>query len=333
MQVSSVSDEHLLTCFANAVRSERKITNHVLALIGEVDRRKLYVGKGYTSLFDFLVKDFGYSPGAAMRRIDAARLLCELPETAQKFEVGSLTLSQATQVQRASRELKKIKNKNLSTENKRELILQIENSTQKQTEQIIATTLDLPVVPQQKKTLHRDQSITLTITFTQEQMQILQQAQNMISHSVVSQDWAEAMTYLAKREVKRRTSVREASSAHSFGSTEVAAVAAVKPCDNLEVTTAARGNVKMHSAAAKVVKPNNQFNSTNNRRALPAAIRKGLLRGDAVCAYKDANGKTCGSRRFLQIDHIHSWSRGGTSNRENLQVLCGVHNRLKFQIE
>ena len=307
MNLNSISDEHLITCFQNAVSSERKITNQVLACIGEIDRRKLYPVKGYTSLFDFLVKHFGYSPGAAMRRIDAARLLRELPETAQKFQEGTLTLSQATQVQRASRELKKIKNKNLSTENKRELILQIENSTQKQTEQIIATTLDLPVVPQQKETLHRDQSVTLTITFSQEQMQILQKAQNMISHTVVSQDWAEALTYLAKREVKRRTNVRKISSAKSFGATEVAAVAAVKP--------------------------NDQFTSTNKRRALPAAVRKGLLRGDAVCAYKDANGKACGSRRFLQIDHIHSWSRGGTNNRENLQVLCGVHNRLKFQNE
>ena len=336
MQVSSVSDEHLLTCFANAVRSERKITHHVLALIGEIDRRKLYLRKTYTSLFDFLVNDFGYSPGSAMRRIDAARLLCELPETAQKFQEGTLTLSQATQVQRASRELKKIKNKNLSTENKRELILQIENSTQKQTEQLIATTLDLPVVPQQKQTLHRDQSVTLTITFTHEQMQILQQAQNMISHTVVSEDWAEALTHLARRELKRRTSVREINSARSFGATKVAAVAAVKTIGSVEVTplaTSSKGNGKAYSSTSAIVKPNNQFTSTNKRRALPAAVRKALLYGDAVCAYKDANGKICGSQRFLQIDHIHSWSRGGTSNRENLQVLCGVHNRLKFQIE
>ena len=353
MNLNSISDEHLITCFQNAVSSERKITNQVLACIGEIDRRKLYPVKGYTSLFDFLVKHFGYSPGAAMRRIDAARLLRELPETAQKFQEGTLTLSQATQVQRASRELKKIKKESLSTENKRELILQIENSTQKRTEQIIASTLDLPFVPQQKETLHRDQSVTLTITFTQEQIQILQKAQNMISHTVVSQDWAEALTYLARREVKRRTSVREMSSVSSVGATQVAAVAAVKTIGSVEVApatasvkaetsanfevtplaTISKGNDEMHSAANAAVNPNNQFNSTNKRRALPAAVRKGLLHGNAVCAYKDANGQACGSQRFLQIDHIHSRSRGGTNNRENLQILCGVHNRFKFQNE
>jgi 5-methylcytosine-specific restriction endonuclease McrA len=89
----------------------------------------------------------------------------------------------------------------------------------------------------------------------------------------------------------------------------------------------------VYSTSATAVKPNNQFNSVNKRLALPAAVRKALLHGNASCAYLDVKGKRCGSQRFLQIDHIHSWSRGGTNHPENLQVLCGVHNRLKFQIE
>ncbi len=125
---------HLVACFENLVRNERKITGQVLECIAEIDRRKIYIEKGHTSLFDFLVKDFGYSPGAAMRRIDGARLLRELPEVAEKFENGSLTLSQATQVQRASRDLKKTKNEFISSEQKRNLIIQIENSSQKETE-------------------------------------------------------------------------------------------------------------------------------------------------------------------------------------------------------
>jgi 5-methylcytosine-specific restriction endonuclease McrA len=248
------------------------------------------------------VQGLGYSPGAAMRRIDAARLLRELPEVAEKFQEGSLTLSQATQIEQASREFKKAKNEKLTTENKRELVLQVENATQKQTEQIIAETLDLPVVPMQKETLHRDQSVTLTITFSQEQMEVLQQAQNMISHSVTSKDWAEALTYLAKREVKRRTCVRS----DKMNRLDLDANAKAEP-----------------SASATEV-------NAGKRPALPAAVRKTMLHGRASCGYKLANGKTCGSQRFLQIDHIHSWSRGGSHARENLQVLCGVHNRLKY---
>ncbi len=307
MNFNTLSNANLVSCFENFVRSERKITAQVLGCIAEIDRRCLYIEKGFTSLFDYLVKDVGYSPGAAMRRIDAARLLRELPEVVEKFESGSLTLSQATQVQRASREYKKINKTTVSTEEKRELFLQIENSSQKETEQIIATALALPVTPMQKETIHRDHSVTLTITLTSEQMKVLEQAQNMISHAVPGKNWAETLTYLAKKEVARRSTVRISK----------APTAATVVNDKIEF---AKDDV------TPLLQP-------SERRALPMALRKSLLHADAVCVYTDKNGKQCASKNFLQIDHIKSWSRGGTHYIENLQVLCGTHNRLKYEKE
>ena len=58
MNVNALSNESLVSCFENFVSSERKITGQVLECIGEIDRRKLYLNKGRTSLFDYLVKDF-----------------------------------------------------------------------------------------------------------------------------------------------------------------------------------------------------------------------------------------------------------------------------------
>jgi 5-methylcytosine-specific restriction endonuclease McrA len=37
----------------------------------------------------------------------------------------------------------------------------------------------------------------------------------------------------------------------------------------------------------------------------------------------------CGSTEDLQYDHIFPWSRGGLTTVDNLQLLCGYHNRLK----
>ncbi|MBY0385771.1 HNH endonuclease [bacterium] len=300
MSLNNLSNENLVSSFKDQVRSERKITALILEYIAEIDHRKLYLEKSFTSLFDYLVRDFGYSPGAAMRRIDAARLLREIPETAVKFQNGTLTLSQANQIQRAARDFKKTKHENLDTINKRELIGKIENTTQKQTEQILTTSLDLPVVPQQKETCHRDESVTLTITFTKEQIQVLEQAQNMISHSVVNKDWAETLTHLAKREVARRTNLRKTSISNSKSTT-------VSKQTNVVATL------------------------SSNRPAIPAHIRKNLLHAKAQCAHTDSNGNRCASQRFLQIDHIKSWSRGGSHEAQNLQVLCGVHNRLKYE--
>jgi exonuclease VII small subunit len=305
-----------VTNFENLVFSERKITAHVIKHIAEIDRRRLFLEKGFTSVFDYLVKDIGYSPSAAMRRIDAARLMQELPEVVEKLETGSLTLSQATQVQKAARDFKKIKHANLNTETKRELFLQIENTSQKATEKIIAQTLDLPVPTHEKETLHRDHSVTLTLTFTAEQMEILEKAQDMIAHSGVSNDWAETVTYLAKKEVVRRTVTRTIK--QDSTDTQITDTAAV---------------VKVCTETPEMIQSKSIKNSKiSNKRYIPQSIRKKLLHANAICSYKDHHGKYCKSQRFLQIDHIKNYCRGGGNTLDNLQVLCGVHNRLKYQL-
>ncbi len=311
MKLNNLSNDNLVSCLESCVRGERKITIQVLECISEIDRRRLYVQKGFTSLFDYLVKDFGYSPGAAMRRIDAARLLQEIPEVAEKFATGALTLTQANQVQRASREFRKITSSNVKPADKRELVSQIENATQKQTEQIIATTFNLPVISVQNETFHRDQSVTLTVTLTAEQMRILEQAQNMISHSLVGNSWAETVTYLAKKEVTRRTVVRRVATTKS----------------RQEVNGSRREVKSLEPTVSTTVK------SSSKRPSLSASLRKTLLHANASCEYKHHNGQSCASKKFLQIDHIQSWSRGGDHSPGNLQVLCGAHNRLKYELE
>ncbi len=355
--LKTLSNTNLESCFKNFVLSERKITRQVLECIAEIERRKLYLENNHSSLFDYLVKDFGYSPGAAMRRIDGARLLRELPEVAEKFEKGTLTLSQATQVQRASREMKKIKNEIISSEQKHDLILKIENSSQKETEQTIAAALNLPVVPAQKEVFHRNQSVTLTITLSPEQMQLIEQAKNMISHSVPDKNWADVFTYLAKKEVARRTTVRrhDVCPAKSEKNSKRAVTPGIeKPADvaffqtplkTVPATAALESQnevVKinqsrpvedgMDSLECKETKWSVSL-LPSKRPAIPARTRKKLLHPEAVCEYRYANAKQCVNTRFLQIDHIRSWSRGGTHDPQNLQVLCAIHNRLKYQQE
>ena len=73
MLVKTLSNFDLMERFNKLVRTERKITHLVLECIAEIDSRKLYLQKAYSSLFNYLVEDFGYSPSAAIRvAIDTA---------------------------------------------------------------------------------------------------------------------------------------------------------------------------------------------------------------------------------------------------------------------
>jgi hypothetical protein len=50
------------------------------------------------------------------------------------------------------------------------------------------------------------------------------------------------------------------------------------------------------------------------------------------CAHVDkVTGERCGSKHFLQMDHIHEYSKGGLNEAHNLRWLCGFHNRNRFE--
>jgi hypothetical protein len=303
MYLKVLTNTALLARFGKLVRTERKITHLILECIAEIDARKLYLEKGYSSLYDFLTKEFGYSPSAALRRIEGARLLREVPELAEKIEAGKVNLSQLSKVQQAIRSVQKTEDRRVATEEKRELLLKIENTTQAQTEQILARELSLTVVSQEKRTVHHDGSITVTVTFSKEQIAVLESARDLVSHRVPDGKMADVITFLAQKEIDRRTKILRPRSE--------------KP-----------GKV---SSATEVIDSAPIFTV---RRAIRPNLRKIIFNQSEGCQFRDpASGRICGSKRFAQIDHRQSIWAGGRNEPENLQQLCSAHNRLKYRKE
>jgi hypothetical protein len=54
-----------------------------------------------------------------------------------------------------------------------------------------------------------------------------------------------------------------------------------------------------------------------------AALSSAVRRRDRECRFPG-----CGARRFTEAHHIVWWSRGGSTDLENLVLLCGFHHRL-----
>ncbi len=63
--------------------------------MAEIDARGLYLERGFSSLFDYAVRELGYSDAAAARRIGAMRLCADQPHAREGLRDGSLTLSAA----------------------------------------------------------------------------------------------------------------------------------------------------------------------------------------------------------------------------------------------
>ena len=98
MKLSHLTNEILLFDTKNLAAAERVATTKLLHHLKEIDRRKLFSDLKYSSLFDYCVRELGYSEGSAQRRIVAARMLAEIPEIEAKIKTGKLTLTNISQV-------------------------------------------------------------------------------------------------------------------------------------------------------------------------------------------------------------------------------------------
>ncbi len=316
MELQTLSNTELMNRFSKLVQTERKITHLVLECISEIDIRKIYLERAHPSLFDYLVKAFGYSPSAVVRRIESARLLREVPEIASKIEEGSLNLSQLSQVQQAIRMTQKQDSRKVPIDEKRKLLKKIENTTQNQTELILAKELNLPVVREEKERIHQNESVTLTITFSKEQIALLEKASDLMSHALPNHKWADVITALAQKEIQRRTEIKRP--------TEVK-----KPNKAAKPNTERKLNL-VHDHKNIVIKAMAPI----ARKAIKPNLRKTIFATDKCCQFKDPlTNKICGSRRFLEIDHIQPIWAGGDNSAENLRILCSQHNKFKYAKE
>ena len=97
--VGALSDRGLLRATSTLVRHERHLQGAVIDHLAEIEARRLFLHRGCSSLFDYAVRELGYSDAAAGRRIGAVRLCADQPDARERLRDGSLTLSAAAELQ------------------------------------------------------------------------------------------------------------------------------------------------------------------------------------------------------------------------------------------
>lgn len=111
---------------------ERKVTLELMRYLREVDRRQLYLEQGYPSLYDFTIKDLKVSQGGAYRRLQAMRLLKDLPDIEEKVVEGRHTVSTVAKVQSAMG--------NAPPEDKRAMLNRLEGKSCREVDQELSRT-------------------------------------------------------------------------------------------------------------------------------------------------------------------------------------------------
>ena len=99
--VSALSDQHLLQRIKELAAVEHHLKVVVIDHLLELERRRLYLSLGFSGLFEYAVRELGYSDGAAWRRIKAMRLCVEVKGARTRIQDGTLTLNAAAELQHA----------------------------------------------------------------------------------------------------------------------------------------------------------------------------------------------------------------------------------------
>ena len=97
--IGVLSDRALLRQTSTLVRHERHLQGAIIDHLAEIEARGLFLQRGCSSLFDYAMRELGYSDAAAGRRIGAVRLCADQPGARERLRDGSLTLSAAAELQ------------------------------------------------------------------------------------------------------------------------------------------------------------------------------------------------------------------------------------------
>ncbi|HAZ11176.1 MAG: hypothetical protein A2X86_08610 [Bdellovibrionales bacterium GWA2_49_15] len=100
MNLKKISDKNLHESTLAAAKKEKLSTLELLRHLAEVQRRVLYAEYGYSTLQKYVMRELGYSEAESWTRIQAMKLIRTSELAEAKIAEGSLSLSNAAEVQK-----------------------------------------------------------------------------------------------------------------------------------------------------------------------------------------------------------------------------------------
>jgi hypothetical protein len=283
------SNHQVIRELVRARGDERRCLARILRLMGEVDRRRLYVELGYASLFEYCTEALGYSEDEAYRRIGVARAGRRYPLIIDMIERGELHLTGAARCA-----------PQLTRDDYREILASVANKSKREIDEILAARSPQPdvedsieAVPAHENRTHiapiAEDRFAISFTGSRKCRELIEHAKALMSHrnprpglgAIVEAALEAYVKQLEKQKFKTTDRPREPSEHQS-----------------------------------------------EDPRHVPAHVKREVYRRDGRrCSFVSADGRRCDCRVFLELDHIVPVARGGKSTVDNLRLRCFRHNQ------
>ncbi len=347
-EILKLKNKELLEKFSVLVRQEKEATASVVAHLSEIDRRKLYALEGYSSLFNYVTQKYHYSEGGAYRRIQGAKVYQKFPQTLVLLNEGKVNLMTLSLIE-----------PHLNEKNGKELIDRVLGKSKREVEEVLSELSfkqekiqdSIRRLPLKKPMLEKTaQNFTFTGESENDQKEISQKEKEASLKMPLALSGTASFNAQEVRRVKIEFTAGEEVAKLIERAKEL--LRHKYPQGKLEdlVREAFELLLEKKDPERKIQKqerkeilrpsrPQNDQNAKrpqndrqNNTRYIPQSLQREVFKRDeGRCSYVSPEGKHCGEKNFLELDHIHPWSLGGNSTSENLRLLCRTHNQWRSE--
>ncbi len=341
----SLRSQELLARLDDQLAQDRSTTAELIALLGEVEERRLYRPAGDRSMFLYCVGKHGMSEDVACHRLRTARAARRFPTILEMIADGRLHVSGASMLSRF-----------VTPENASELLSAAAHRSRRQIERLLAerfpradvATVLMPVVriaadgasaaattepgrfamsapPTAKNAPLAAQRVDpgLPAPVRVGPFDLADSSQGMGPLS----EHARIAPLAPERFALQVTVARRTHDLLRYAQSLLGAGAAAG--DVAEVLDRALTAYVEKLERQKLGAGSGRSRGSDDPRYIPVAVRREVWERDGgQCAFTSDAGHRCECRDGLQFDHVQPVARGGTGgSATNIRLLCAAHNR------
>jgi hypothetical protein len=361
--VRSLTDTELLSRLSDLVLQSRRVESELIAHLGEVDARRLYLREAAASMFVYATRVLHLSEAEAYLRITVARAAREHSALLARLASGELHLSGAALLA-----------PHLTATNRDGLLARAAHKTKRQIEELVAELAPRPDVPASIRKLPaprigaavpptssagESDSVRLpldagpgtetgTSELRPERVAFLPaQAIGVAATSAIADQWTGAALHAPlgrSSDVLRPLAparYRVQFTASEALRDKLERLQALLPGADLATLVEQAVTEKLERLEARRFgrtkaprKTLGQADTSGGRRSIPAPVRRAVYeRAGGRCAFVDTLGRRCEARSRLEFHHRHPHGYGGDRTPDNISLLCRPHNLYLAEID
>jgi 5-methylcytosine-specific restriction endonuclease McrA len=320
-----LSDTELLDEVKRLTAHERHATARLIAALGELDARRLYLDEGCSSLFTYCTQVLHFSEHAAYLRIEAARAARKWPAILDLLADGALHLTAIS-----------LLSPHLTEDNHRRVLSSARHKSKREVEEIVASLRPRPAVPSSVRKLPAprlpstatvesplpERAETLALPATADPPPVCEVRARVAEVKALAPERYKVQ-FTASRETHDK--LREAQNLlrHRIPDGDIAAI-----FDRALTALLAELRKARHAAVSR---PRTASASTTGRY-VPAGVKRAVWERDkGQCAFVGAQGR-CAERGFLEYHHRVPYADGGATTCDNLELRCHAHNAYEAEL-